>query len=80
MLLSVLKDTLKEKAMILEDVNKDDPPQIVIYGPAPTIVCKICRQEYVSRGKDDPGYCRECEEAMKEHNLSGGPLDGEVAK
>lgn len=66
--------------MILEDGKKAESYPIVIYWPAPTIVCKICRQEYVSRGKDDPGYCRECEEAMKEHNLSGGPLDGEVAK
>lgn len=66
--------------MILEDVNKDDPPQIVIYGPAEMLTCKICGREYVSRGKHDPGYCRGCEKDLQEHKYSGGPLDGEVAE
>ena len=66
--------------MVLEDVNKGNCPEVVIYGPAETLVCKHCGKEYISRGKNDPGYYRECEDAMKEYKYSGGPLDGEVAK
>lgn len=66
--------------MVLEDVDKQNCPKVVVYAPAEILTCKICGKEYVSRGKRDPGYCRECEETMKEYKYSGGPLDGEAAK
>ena len=66
--------------MVLEDINKKDSPAVVIYGPAEKLICRICGREYVSRGKHDPGYCRECEEDLQEHKFSGGPLDGEAEK
>ena len=40
---------------------------------AETLVCSICGKEYLSRGKKDPGICRDCE---IESTLIGGPLDG----
>ena len=51
--------------MVLEDIPKENNPKIIIYGPAETLTCKICGKEYVSRGKNDPGYCRECEENLR---------------
>lgn len=38
---------------------------------AEILTCKYCGKEYVSRGKDDPGYCKECGMIFL-----GGPLDG----
>lgn len=29
------------------------------------LVCKYCGTIYQSRGKDDPGYCRDCETSIK---------------
>ena len=51
--------------MVLEMINKDNPVPVVIYGPGETLTCKYCGQEYVSRGKYDPGYCRDCENKTK---------------
>lgn len=66
--------------MVLEDVDRNDQPHVVIYGQAETLVCEHCGREYVSRGKHDPGICRECERDMQPHYYVGGPLDGQVAK
>lgn len=66
--------------MVLEEAQKTGNPDVVIYGPAETLTCRICGREYTSRGKRDPGYCRECEKDQQEHKYSGGPLDGEVAE
>lgn len=38
---------------------------IIINGPAETLTCKYCGRDYLSRGKKDPGYCKECERKMK---------------
>ncbi len=54
--------------MILEDIDKENCPQIVIYGPAETLTCKYCGKEYTSRGKNDPGYCRDCEREGKQYD------------
>ena len=60
--------------MIVEDHVQ--VPIEPIYAPAETLTCKICGREYVSRGKFDPGYCRDCEARMREASapLVGGPL------
>ena len=49
---------------------------IRIHASAEMLKCRICGQEYFSRGKYDIGICRECEKNAK---LIGGPLDGEYA-
>lgn len=59
---------------ILEDIYNKLFPKVVVHAPAETLICKKCGKEYFSRGKGDPGICRECEE--KEKPLVGGPLDG----
>ena len=51
--------------MVLEDIPKENTPPIVIFGPGEILTCKVCGKEYVSRGKNDPGICRECEEANR---------------
>ena len=47
---------------------------IFINGPAETLTCKYCGRDYLSRGKKDPGYCKECERKMKGDTapISGG--------
>jgi len=47
---------------------------IIINGPAETLTCKYCGRDYLSRGKKDPGYCKECEAKMKGDTaqISGG--------
>ena len=65
--------------MIVDDIPKTGNPQVIVYGPCETLTCTICGREYPSRGKNDPGYCRECEETMTERHYNGGPLDGQVA-
>lgn len=44
---------------------------IVINGFCEKLVCKFCGKEYYSKGKRDPGYCRDC--AM---TFIKGPFDG----
>ena len=53
-------------------------PTIYAEDHAEKLRCSKCGKEYVSRGKYDPGICRECE-AKKKAKLVGGPLDGEDA-
>lgn len=47
---------------------------IFINGPAEILTCKYCGRDYVSRGKNDPGYCKECEreKGYESSALSGG--------
>lgn len=71
--------------MVDIDAHKGGNPPVTVYAPAEQLTCRICGREYVSRGKHDPGYCRECERNMqydqaKERPLSGGPLDGQVIR
>lgn len=42
----------------------DENPHILIHAPCEILTCKICGKEYPSRGKYDPGYCRECEDKV----------------
>ena len=55
-----------------------EPPKIYAEDHAEHLTCSKCGKEYVSRGKWDPGICRDCEKKQKAH-LVGGPLDGEKA-
>lgn len=65
--------------MVLEDVNSQDCPPVVIYAPCEELTCKFCGKGYPSRGKQDPGYCRECEKKMIEESayFVNGVLDGQ---
>ena len=67
------------------EAHQGGNPPVAVYAPAETLICKICGKEYVSRGKNDPGYCRVCEANQRYSQaaqlpLSGGPLDGEVIR
>lgn len=57
-----------------------EPPKVSIYAEdhAEKLTCSICGRQYVSRGKFDPGICRECE-AKKNAHCIGGVYDGEPA-
>ena len=66
--------------MVLEDANNNKTDYNgTIHAPAETLVCRVCRKEYMSRGKYDPGYCQDCEQKMIEGSavFIGGPLDGQ---
>lgn len=54
------------------------PIAIMAEDHAEKLFCRICGKKYVSRGKNDPGICRECA-AREKATLVGGPLDGEKA-
>lgn len=61
---------------------KPDPPVIIIAEDhADKLICRMCGKRYASRGKWDPGICRDCEraETEKEALLIGGPCDGQKA-
>lgn len=49
---------------------------VSVYAPAEILTCSICGREYVSRGRYDPGICRDCErnQATAGAPLVGGPL------
>ena len=55
-------------------------PTITIYAEdhAEKLKCSLCGKEYISRGKYDPGICRECEREKNAHCI-GGAYDGESA-
>ena len=50
--------------MVLEDIDKENCPEVIVFAPAERLTCKYCGKEYPSRGKRDPGYCRACEKGM----------------
>ena len=62
------------------DAHNSSNPHVTVYAPAETLTCRLCGAQYVSRGKHDPGYCRDCERKILMQNApcSGGPLDGQV--
>jgi len=62
--------------MVVEDAHNSGNPHVVVYAPAETLTCSVCGQQYVSRGRYDPGICYECERRMQMENapLVGGPL------
>lgn len=65
---------------IMNKIRPDYKPSepIYVHAPTETLYCRLCGQQYFSRGKHDPGICRKCEQ---EQNATcvGGPLDGEPA-
>ena len=65
---------------IMTKIRPDYKPSepIYIHAPAETLCCKRCGQYYFSRGKNDPGICRKCEQDLNAM-LIGGPYDGEKA-
>ena len=58
-------------------------PEVIIQAAdhADKLTCRLCGKQYVSSGKCDPGFCRDCLREMDEENatLMGGPLDGHKA-
>lgn len=50
-------------------VQSQEPIAINSYGEL--LTCKFCGGSYISRGKHDPGYCKECAMVFLK-----GPLDG----
>ena len=75
--MSVIKD-ITDKAS-----HWHEPPKVSIYAEnhAEKLTCRICGKQYISSGKRDPGFCRDCLREMDEENatLMGGPLDGHKA-
>lgn len=59
--------------MVLSSKTKQDQTEerITINSYAETLTCKFCGGSYISRGKHDPGYCKECAMVFLK-----GPLDG----
>lgn len=51
---------------------------IRVHAHTEMLKCRICGAEYFSRGKYDPGICRECERE-RNANCVGGVYDGEPA-
>lgn len=60
--------------VLSNETRQNNSEQIVLNSHAETLICKFCGKEYVSRGKYDPGYCKECGAELR-----GGPLDGRLA-
>lgn len=60
--------------------NPIPQPHVVVYAEdhAEKLTCSRCGKQYVSRGKFDPGICRECEKEKNAHCI-GGVHDGEAA-
>lgn len=75
--MSVINDMAKKAAHW-----RPEPP-LAIYAEdhAEKLTCFICGCQYISRGKYDPGICRDCERAETEKAamLVGGPYDGQKA-
>lgn len=68
----------------LEEMADDyiRPPIVIMPAEhADKLTCRLCGKKYISSGKNDPGFCRECLREIDEENamLVGGPLDGEKA-
>ena len=64
-----------------EKPAENEPVVIMPAEHADKMVCRLCGKNYISSGKRDPGFCRECLQEMDEENamLIGGPLDGQKA-
>lgn len=72
--MSVIKDMAKKAS------HWHEPPKITLYAEdhAEHLKCSLCGREYISRGKYDPGICRDCEREKNAHCV-GGVYDGEPA-
>lgn len=58
--------------VLSNDPNQDQSKEpIIINSYAETLTCKYCGGSYISRGKNDPGYCKQCALIFLQ-----GPLDG----
>ena len=55
-----------------------EPLIITAEDHAEKLTCSLCGKVYISRGKFDPGICRECEREKNAHCI-GGVHDGEPA-
>lgn len=61
--------------MVLSNTtSQNSTDRIQLNSHAEILTCKFCGKEYVSRGKHDPGYCKDCGAELR-----GGPLDGRLA-
>lgn len=56
----------------------NQPITITAEDHAEKLTCSLCGKQYVSRGRFDPGICRECEKEKNAHCV-GGVCDGEMA-
>lgn len=62
----------------LEESEIRTPVTIYADDHAERLTCRKCGKQYVSRGKNDFGICRDCE-AKETAIMIGGPLDGKKA-
>lgn len=60
--------------VLSNDMLQNSTDSIVLNAYAETLTCKFCGKKYTSRGKNDPGYCKECGAELR-----GGPLDRRLA-
>ena len=68
---------MNDMAAKMKDWNKQ-PVTIYAEDHAEKLMCSICGKQYISRGKYDPGICRDCERKKNAHCI-GGVYDGELA-
>ena len=62
----------------IKNWKPENPLYIFAEDHAEKLYCRICGKKYVSRGKNDPGICRECEREQNAHCI-GGEYDGQPA-
>ena len=75
--MALIHDMIKK----IKEWKPREPVIIIAEDHADKLICRICGKQYASRGKYDPGICRDCEknETMKNAQLIGGPCDGQKA-
>ena len=76
--MGVINDSTEKK----KDWKPAEPIVIMPADHADKLICRLCGKQYISSGKNDPGFCRQCLREMDEENamLIDGPLDGEKAR
>ena len=76
--MGVINDRTEKK----KDWKPAEPIVIMPADHADKLICRLCGKQYISTGKNDPGFCRQCLREMDEENamLIDGPLDGEKAR
>lgn len=76
--MGVINDRTEKK----KDWKPAEPIAIMPADHADKLICRLCGKQYISSGKNDPGFCRQCLREMDEENamLIDGPLDGEKAR
>lgn len=75
--MGVINDRTEKK----KDWKPTEPIVIMPADHADKLICRLCGKQYISSGKNDPGFCRQCLREMDEENamLIDGPLGGEKA-